>query len=92
MSGKRYNYVTETASNGVVLTLPQEIYEKLEKENFSLEYRANRNSQLKKSVNGKRQYFGTLKAFVEKQMKIQIKEFADGNRLNFKRSNLILAD
>ena len=92
MSGKRYNYVTETGDNGAVMILPQEIYEKLDKENFSLEYRANRNSQLKKSVNGKRKYFGTLKAYVEKQMNIQIKAFADGNRLNFKRSNLILVD
>ena len=90
MSGNHYKYVTETGTNGVTLTLPQEIYERLEKGNFNLEYRANRNSRLTKSVNGKRQYFGTLKAYVEKQMNIQIKDFADGNRLNFKRSNLVV--
>ena len=90
MSGIKYKYVTETNENGVTLTLPQEIYEKLSNENFGLEYRPNCNSQLKKSVNGKRQYFGTLKSYVENYLNIKIQDFADGNRLNFKRSNLIL--
>ena len=90
MSGKHYKYITETSDKGISLILPEEIYNTLASQNFSLEYRADRNSRLKKSINGKRKYFGTLKSYVEKQMKIQIVDFVDGNRLNFKRSNLIV--
>lgn len=86
-------YITEVDKNGATLILPKEIYSELESKNMWLRVLEGRHSQLWQKVDGRsnRQYAGTLKAYIEKSMNKSIVDFVDGNRLNFKKSNLVFA-
>lgn len=88
--GKRIEYKSET-SDGITLTLPKNIYNELVEKGFTLDVRKSSggNPQLRKYEDGHKKYMGTLKAYVENSIGLQILDFVDGNRLNFKKSNLI---